>query len=51
MNSKWGSRKLFSKRLMVSNVNRLNACKLTHQKNTKDLLSKVFLNVKVKCWI
>ena len=39
------------KESMASNVNRLNACKSIHQKNTKDLLSKAFLNVRVKCWI
>ena len=43
--------KLSSRKLMVSNVNHLSAYKSTHQKNTKDLLSKAFLNVKVKCWI
>ena len=42
---------LSSRKLMVSNVNHLSVCKSTHQKNTKDLLSKAFLNVKVKCWI
>lgn len=39
------------KKLMVLNVNHLNVFKSTLQKNTKDLLSKAFLNVKVKCWI
>ncbi len=32
-------------------LNHLNVYKSTLQKNTKGLLSKAFLNVKVKCWI
>ena len=39
------------KKSMVSNVSHLNVFKSTLQKNTKGLLSKAFLNVRVKCWI